>query len=365
VAEFIPGIELARAFYLDVLAGIIGTVPHSSALLGEGSEVLGFDSERSTDHAWGPRAQVFVPPDVVESLRLRIDALLPDAFRGWPVRYYRWQTNRIEHHVEVISLADWLKNHLGFEPRPSPTVSQWLATSQQILLEVTSGLVFCDDSGELARVRAALAWYPDNIWMWMMASAWNRIQDKESFVGRTAELRDELGSRLLATHIAHDVVRLCFLQERQYAPYAKWLGTAFARLNAATDVGPMLNAVLGARSFAHRERALIRLIEAMARRHNALGVTAPLIAETGPFEVGINDAVRPYHVLNAGRFVQACLDSITDESLRRLPVVGAIDQLTDPTDLIRFTEWPQQLATAYGDQLAAKPDRPAQETPES
>jgi hypothetical protein len=36
---------------------------HSAARLGEGSEVLGFDTKRSTDHDWGPRLQIFLAGD--------------------------------------------------------------------------------------------------------------------------------------------------------------------------------------------------------------------------------------------------------------------------------------------------------------
>jgi len=46
-----------------------------------------------------------VAADAVESLRSQIDAQLPDTFRGWPVRYFRWQTGRVEHHVEVLTLS--------------------------------------------------------------------------------------------------------------------------------------------------------------------------------------------------------------------------------------------------------------------
>jgi hypothetical protein len=211
-------------------------IPDSAAALGEGSEILGFDTERSTDHSWGPRAQIFMEAEAVESLRSRIDAQLPATIRGWPVRYHRWQTGHVEHHVEVMTLRDWLQNHLGIDPRPSMTTSEWLATPQQLLLEVTSGLVFRDDSGELTKVREILTWYPDDLWLWLMASRWNRLQEKESFIGRTAELGDELGSRLVATRIAQDAAHLSFLQERRCAPYAKWLGTAFARLSGATEV---------------------------------------------------------------------------------------------------------------------------------
>lgn len=359
MAEFVPGLDLARFFYQDVLASIIGAVPHAAAVLGEGSEILGFDTARSTDHAWGPRAQLFVTAETVESLRSRIDDQLPDTFRGWPVRYFRWQTGRVEHHVEVLTLSAWLRNHFGMDPRLAMTTDAWLATPQQLLLEATRGRVFRDDTGELTSVRELLVWYPDDVWLWMMASQWHLLQENESFIGRTAELEDDLGARLIAARIAHDAVRLCFLQERQYAPYAKWLGTAFARLDVAAEVGPVLHDVLTSADFAEREESLMRLYEALARRHNALGITPPLSTATGDFVVGINDAVRPFRVLNANRFAKACQESITDESLRRLLMVGSLDQLTNPTDLlIHFTDWPWQISAIYRRHLDSKPDEP-------
>jgi len=160
VATFVPGLELAHTFYRDVLGGIVDGIPHAAAALGEGSEILGFDTERSTDHGWGPRAQIFVRADAVESLRARIDARLPETFQGWPVRYYRWQTGRVEHHVEVATVGEWLTSHLGIDPRVSMPSGAWLSTPQQQLLEVTGGMVFRDDVGELTAIREMMAWWP-------------------------------------------------------------------------------------------------------------------------------------------------------------------------------------------------------------
>jgi hypothetical protein len=84
---FIAGLELGGAFDRESVGPLIGDVPHSAALIGTGSDVLGFDTARSTDHGWGPRVQVFVDAADVEAVAGRIDAGLPDTFRGWPVRY--------------------------------------------------------------------------------------------------------------------------------------------------------------------------------------------------------------------------------------------------------------------------------------
>jgi hypothetical protein len=46
----------------------------------------------------------------------------------------------------------------------------WLGLAQQRLLYVTRGAVFRDDDGELTRLRSELAWYPTDVWRWLLAS---------------------------------------------------------------------------------------------------------------------------------------------------------------------------------------------------
>ena len=56
VTAFVPGLELSRQFYHWLVRPILDArfpgLPYSAALLGRGSEVLGFDDEMSTDHDW-------------------------------------------------------------------------------------------------------------------------------------------------------------------------------------------------------------------------------------------------------------------------------------------------------------------------
>jgi hypothetical protein len=325
VPAFVPGQELAKTLYGEVVAPLLGDTPHSAALLGTGSDVLGFDTERSTDHDWGPRMHVFVEGDV-EAVRQAVDAGLPDEFHGWPVRY-GWDDVPVSSHVVVTTLDDWLPAHLGFDPRHGIATANWLATPQQVLLELTSGAVFHDGLHELDSVRAALAWYPDEVWLWLLACQWRRIDQEEPFVGRTAEVGDELGSRVLAARLTRDAMRLSLLQERRYAPYSKWLGSAFRRLEAHETLGEPLRALVAATDFETREARLIEVVQRLAARHNALGVTALVDEAVGLFHE------RPFRVLGSARFVDACLEKVVDPWLRSLPLTGAIDQFVDSTDV--------------------------------
>ncbi|MBA2475344.1 MAG: hypothetical protein H0V40_05245, partial [Actinobacteria bacterium] len=149
MTDFVPGLELSQRFYEEAVAPLLGGVLHSAALLGWGSEVLGLDTPRSTDHGWGPRLQIFVAERDARAVDQVLEARLPELYGGWPVRF-GWDDVRVGKHVEVAPIGAWLERQLGFDPRPQPSLRQWLATPQQLLLEVTAGAVFHDGLGELA-----------------------------------------------------------------------------------------------------------------------------------------------------------------------------------------------------------------------
>ncbi|WP_150308817.1 DUF4037 domain-containing protein [Planctomonas psychrotolerans] len=326
---FEPAQSLCRRFHHEALKPVIG-VPHSAGLLGPGSDVLGYDTERSTDHDWGPRAVVFVAEEHVDATALRIAAALPDSFAGWPVRMGR-DDMPLEPHVEVTTLPEWLRAQFGREVESPPSTLDWLTMPQQRLLGVTAGAVFADDTGELGRVRASLAWYPDHVWWWLVACAWRRLDQEQPFVSRTAEVGDDLGSAVVASRQVRDCMRLSLLLARRYAPYSKWVGTAFARVHDPEGLGTRLRAVPGAAG-AERERLLGEAYRILARRFNALFPGDP-----------VDDGLRPFHdrpalVLAAERFAEAAVSEIRGSALRAMPLVGAIDQLVDSTDVLAFPE---------------------------
>jgi len=91
MARFIPGLELNRMYYREAVAPILAAhfsqLKYSAALIGYGSDVLGYDSERSTDHEWGPRLLLFLRDEDHDALASQLaDALarhLPPTFHGY------------------------------------------------------------------------------------------------------------------------------------------------------------------------------------------------------------------------------------------------------------------------------------------
>jgi Domain of unknown function (DUF4037) len=362
---FIPGLELAGAFFAEVVRPRLDEafpgLSYAAALLGPGSEVLGYDSARSVDHDWGPRLQLFLD-DGGTGLSAEITAMLasrlPAAFRGYPTAFpvTREPDGQARHRVEVTELGAWLAGQLGFDPRRPVTVTDWLATPAQRLAEFTGGQVFHDGPGDLGRARARLSWYPRDVWLYVLAGQWQRIGQEEAFPGRCAEAGDELGSAVVTARLARDLMRLGLLMYRRYPPYSKWLGTAFARLPAAAALTPSLTAAVAATSWPDRQRHLSHAYETAAALHNDLGLTGPLDPRTRPYYD------RPYQVIDAGRFTGALRQAIADPQVRRLPATGAVDQFIDSTDALESAGFLRAAtAAATGGRPAA--GRPATTEP--
>jgi hypothetical protein len=338
---FVPGRELSASFYVDVVEPLVRGWPHAAGLFGEGSDVLGYDDETSTDHDWGPRLQLFVAPADIEPVRHAVTAGLPDTYAGWPV-VFGSSKNKPQHRVEVWALRDWLVRQVSIDPREGMTTVDWLAILQQQVLGIVRGVVHADPNGELARLRTQLAWYPDDVWRWLLASQWTKIGQEQAFAGRAAETGDELGSRIIAVRLVRELMRLAFLLERTYWPYTKWFGTAFAELPIAATLTPPLTAASTAATHAGREEGLAAAYELLASRHNNLGLHAPCKAKIAPYA-----SARPHLVIHCGPLVETCVAAITDPWLRELPrLVGSVDQFTDSTDVLVN---PRRLAAAYQD----------------
>ena len=351
--RFVPGVRLAGEFYAEVVRPLLDRafpgLEYAAALIGAGSEVLGFDTERSTDHDWGPRLQLFLNDEDARPLAQDVEEALarqmPASFGKFRVRFgvTRDPYGGERHRVEVFGLGGWLSRQLGFDARGGVSVPGWLGAPWQRLAEVTGGAVFSDRTGELTRVRSALRWYPRDVWCYVLACQWRRIAAEEAFPGRCAEAGDELGSVVVTARLARDLMGLWLLMNRRYPPYSKWLGSAFAQVPGAGDVGEALRGSLAASGWAARERQLARAFVLTAEAHNRLGLTGALDPATRPY------FSRPYQVLDAGRFAAALTGVIADPSVAGRPPIGAASQFLDSTPALGELRYARAVLAALSD----------------
>jgi Domain of unknown function (DUF4037) len=289
VTAFVPGLEMSRQFYERLVRPILHAgfpgLPYSAALLGRGSEVLGFDDTMSTDHDWKPRVLLFLREDdrvrhgdgINDLLRRE----LPPTFRGHMAAY------------EIHTVRGYFLEQLDLDVEEEIEARDWLTLPEHGLRMFTAGEVYHDEVG-LNAARDRLAYYPRDVWLYFLVAGWWRVHPEMQLVGRTGVVGDELGSALIGSRLVSDLMRLCFLMERQYAPYSKWFGTAFSRLPSGPDLTPTLWRVVRAKTWQDREDALLAAYEKLAAMHNALQLTEPVTMQVEqmwnrPFKVSWAD----------------------------------------------------------------------------
>lgn len=177
-------------------------------------------------------------------------------FHGYPVRFPFPDGTPPRHWVHVNALRAFFTDQLGADPGRGLSAREWLMVPTQLLRELTGGAVFHDGLGLLTSYRSSLAWYPDDVWRYVLACQWMRLSQEEPFVGRCGEVGDDLGSAVVAARQVRDLMKLCLLMHRVYPPYSKWLGTAFTTLPCAPRLAPLLSNALSARSWQEREQYL-------------------------------------------------------------------------------------------------------------
>lgn len=266
------GQDISRQFYENAVKPILDAsfpgLPYSAALLGRGSEVLGLDDEMSRDHNWEPRVVLFLTEDDHARRADAVDRALHD---GLPARFRDYPTD-----YSVATVRGYFRKNVDIDIDGDIGVRNWLTLSEHQLVMVTAGAVFHDDLG-LQAARDRFAYYPRDVWLYLLVAAWWRIHPEVNLVGRVGAVGDELGSALIGSQLVHDLMHLCFLMERRYAPYSKWFGTAFSRLACAQELSPILWSVVRAQTWRERETALMAAYEKVAAMHNALHITEPVL----------------------------------------------------------------------------------------
>ena len=348
--DFLPGLDLSGALYKEAVKPFMDKhfpdLEYSAVRIGHGSDVLGYDTAQSMDHDWGPKLQIFLRDSdygsVKEDLNNKLRENLPVEVKGFPTNFEENEDGTLKmspikngpvnHGVEINTVSGFFIGYLGFNPTENLRIIDWLVLPQQMLLSIANGRVFHDGLKKIGPIVTKLEYYPHDLWLYLLANQWRRISQEMAFMGRCGQVGDELGSRIVATRLISDIMGLCFLMERQYAPYIKWFGTAFSKLNSAKTLTPVFTKILNANTWQERQEYLADAYEHIAKLHNDLGITEPLTTEVSQFHN------RPFMIIHAEKFADAIHSKIEDEEVKQLPkYLGGIDQYVDSTDVLSYT----------------------------
>jgi len=361
MTEFIPGLKLSELFYSEAAKPILETffpqVSYSAALLGWGSEVLGYDDIHSSDHHWGPRFFLFLAGQDYKQYKDAISETLshnlPHRFKGYSTSFGKpdeigvrlpsnTESGPVSHMIHIETIEGFFQWYLGCNPYGPITAADWLSFSEHKLLAVTSGRVFHDGLGELEEMRGKFHYYPRDVWLYQLAAQWIKIDEDREFVSRCGDVGDELGSMVIASRQVNRLMHLCFLMERRYAPYTKWFGRGFSELKCASELEPIFRDVLTSSTWKERESNLARAYRVIARMHNALKITRPIVEDVSNYHG------RPYMVFEAPDLVRDIINSFTDEEVKAIKHgLGSVNQFVDSTNQLSNNPLVRILKAVY------------------
>ena len=357
MTNFMSGLAINQRFHEEVVYPLLKShfpgLEYSAALIGWGSDVLGYDDIQSTDHNWGPRLQLFLAEQEYEKYRTIINDVLnselPSEFLGYPTVYsivVEDVQGPVQHNIKIETIEKYFVEYLGCNPYREIGVVEWLTFAGHNLLAVTSGKVFYDGLNELESIRQKFHYYPNDVWLYMLAAQWEKISEEQAFVGRSGFVGDELGSMLIAARQVKNLMKLCFLMERKYAPYSKWFGTAFNHLACAQKLAPIFMQVLQASGWRARQEFLAKAYETVAGMHNALGITIPLKEPAAQYHE------RPYLVFGDERYVEEIRKVVTNKEVRKIKHnLGSVNQFIDSNDQLNNLHLCKKLKGLYESDL--------------
>lgn len=361
-SNFIGGKRLCRDFFIEhgkpVLDKFFPGLCYSAGLLGYGSDVLGYDDVVSTDHMWGPRFYLFLSPSDIALKESIMDVLsrhLPYTYKGYSVHFSLPDPNDngIRHAEEISSgrvsplifihtIDEFLTDYLGTSETSSISPQEWLAFSEHRLLTLTSGDIYHDDL-ELSEKLCPLYFYPNDVKLYLIASQWALISEEQAFVKRCGSRGDDLGSRLACARITERLMRLCFLYCDKYAPYSKWFGSSFERLDIDGKIKTALKEAVAADSLSEREDQLVEAQHLVACLHNERGITEPVNA-------GIQQYFgRDIKVIYTDRIADAVSRKLVGTFFERLPLVGSMSQIGNFPALSDNPNQKKRVLSLYSD----------------
>lgn len=203
-----------------------------------------------------------------------------------------------------------------------------------------SGKLFIDKLN-IRELTDKIKFYPDKVKLYPIASQWETISSEQVFVKRCGMVNDEIGSQIICARIVERLMRLCFLYKDTYAPYSKWFGTAFNKLDIDENIKLKINAALKANDLIERESNLVEAQALVADLHNASGLTDKVDYSIEAY------FGRDIKVIFADKLVDAIVEKLKGTAFENIPLIGTMSQFGGLSDFADEKVYYEQIKKIY------------------
>lgn len=308
------GLEISRAYFDTYGMPMLEEkfpelLPYVAAgLFGSGSECFGFDDELSRDHDFDPGFMLLLPgEDVVDRKQ---EFALERAYASLPKEFMGVERPKMAPvggaRRGVMRRADFFVEKTG-SSSGELTAEQWLSVPSYALAEAVNGQVFFDGSGELTKVREALAHYPEdvrrkklagNLLLAAQAGQYNYLRCLRH--GETA------AAQLAVIAFAQSVMEIVFLLNDAYQPFYKWQFRAIRALPKLPFAAELVEYLITTNNDGHLAQDKYEVIEDISAdiiaELETQGLTAADCADLEKHAYSVNDGIangnlRNLHIL--------------------------------------------------------------------
>ena len=218
------GLRIAKEYYNMCRPLLWEALPDimaqsAAGLAGEGSECFGLDDEASRDHDFGAAFCLWLPDEILERNRERIQRAfqaLPEECMGQKSRL------RGDPRVGARGVRAFYEGLTGLDHPPSDW-REWLELPETRLAAAVNGEVFEDRLGAFSDWRGKLqAYYPEDARLKKLAArAMAMAQAGQYNLPRSLKRGDQAAAMLALARFAEAALSFTFLLNKRYMPYYK------------------------------------------------------------------------------------------------------------------------------------------------
>ena len=285
------GKEMLEKDFSDCLAHV------SVGLVGDGSEVLGFDDETSEDHDFEPGFCIFLPDENVIDRRRAFEmeraySKLPDEFRGYK-RQRIAPAGGARHGV--FRLSEFLTDKLG-DPEGKLDTIDFLRIPTYYLCEVTKGELFYDGDGRFTKIRENLAVMPKDVRLKRLAGHLLLMSQAGQYnYPRMIKREDYAAAGLCVNEFVKHAIASVYLLNNKYMPYYKWQFRGLKGLDILSELSFALEMLIltGNGSLATDEKSeRIEFVAGMIIEELMnQGITSAICGDLSKHALSVNDYV--------------------------------------------------------------------------